>query len=225
MNRALVPVVLAVVILSSCQSFRERKLAEFNQAPLFGMVYDYEQKPVPAAQLLVDGRRGPQTDINGRFVIEALSRGAHRVKVTKEGFEPLEVQVDYLNRSQVLYLRVVSFNQLLRMAERALEEKRYYQVEDLLSRAAAIDPADPVGLYLRALYQSEKGEVQEAVRTLESVLEAGYRQPVLYLTLADLYQYRLQDDAQALRYLRQYLKLQGDPEARKRLEALEAGQK
>ena len=224
MKRLRLPVLLALTLtlsLSSCVSYRERRLREFNSSPLVGMVYDQEQKPCAAAQITVDGNAGPRTDINGRFVIDALTRGDHRIGVSKQGFEPLEVALSFVDRTQVLYLRVVSHGQLLRQAEEALGRGRFQEADGLLRRAEALDPEDPVGLYLRAVYFLRLEDIQQAIGLLQKILARGQRLPAVLLSLADIYQYRLQDAAQAANYLREYLRAEDDPDIRARLAELE----
>ena len=213
------PLVL-LLASASCVSQREQKLREFQEAPLFGMLYDHDQKPCPAAAVRVDGEDRAQTDINGRFTIVDLSRGEHRIGVRKQGYEDLEVSIQFLNRDQILYLRVISLRQLLEQAEAALEKKKLAETAALLARAEKIDAGDPVGVYLKALYLLETGAVAEASELLEGLAKAGYREAILYLSLADIYQYRLRDLARAAASLRAYLELQNDPDVRKRLEAL-----
>ena len=213
-------ITVSLLSVTSCLTKREVRLREFSEAPLFGMVYDNDHQPCSGALLFVDGEKGPSTDINGRFVIGSLSRGTHRVQVQKEGFEELEVFVDFLNKSQVLYLRVISFNQLLREVEQMLMKKRLLETEELLARAEAIYADDPVALYLKVLYLLEIEEPREAVRVLETVLQKGYREPVVYLSLADIYQYRLEDTEKAASQLQEYLKIQKDSEVQQRLDAL-----
>jgi len=224
MKRLRLPVPLVLILalsLSSCVSYQERRLREFNRAPLVGMVYDQEQKPCAAAQITVDGKEGPRSDINGRFVIDALERGDHQIGVSKEGFEPLKTKVSFVDRTQVLYLRVVSFSQLLRQAEEALGRGRFQEADGLLRRAEALDPEDPVGLYLRAVYFLRLEDVQQAIGLLQKILARGQRLPAVLLSLADIYQYRLQDPAQAAYYLREYLRAEDDPGIRARLAEVE----
>ena len=120
----------------------------------------------------------------------------------------------------MLYLKVVSFTQLLRRVEQALEERRIGQAEELIGRAERLNAADPVLLYLKAMYLLEAERAEEALRSLEQILGGGYREAVVYLTLADIYQYRMDDVPRAARALEEYLRLQKDPEVQKRLEAL-----
>ena len=214
---------LAMVGLSasSCLSYRQRQLREFRSATLVGMVFDQDQRPCAAALITVDGRQGPRTDINGRFVIDALERGDHRIGVSKQGFEALETKVSFVDRTQVLYLRVVSFSQLLRQAEEALDRRKLQEADGLLRRAEALDSEDPVGLYLRAVYFLRLEDPEQAVGLLQKILARGQRLPAVLLTLADIYQYRLKDEARAAGLLKEYLRAEDDPDVRARLAELE----
>src|SRR5512143_3536681 len=87
---------LSLSSLLSCVTYREKRLREFTSASLMGVVFDAEQKPCVGALVTVDGREGSRTDINGRFLIESLTRGDHRIGVRKDGYEPLETQVSFL---------------------------------------------------------------------------------------------------------------------------------
>jgi tetratricopeptide (TPR) repeat protein len=222
MKRQLVLLVLAFVLsFSSCVSYREKRLREFSSSPLIGMVYDGEQKPCAGALITVDGQGGPLTDINGRFIIDKLERGDHLFEVRKEGFETLEVPLSFVDRTQILYLRVVSHGQLLREAEEALDRRKLQEADRLLRRAVALDPEDPVGLYLRAVYFLKLDDTAQAIGLLQKILVRGQRPPAALLSLADVYQYRLQDTAQAMSYLREYLRTEDDPGIRTRLAELE----
>ncbi len=197
-HAALAVVFVSSLLVGSCLTQREKKLREFAEAPLTGMVYDHDQAPCPNALVVLDGTDGPHTDINGRFATDPITRGGHRVLVRKEGFEDLEVSFEFMNRNQVLYLRVISVDQLLRQAEASLEGKRLVEVERLLARAEAIDAANPVGRYLRALWHLARDEADAAVGILTELERAGYREPIVFLTLADVYQFRLARTAEAI---------------------------
>jgi hypothetical protein len=211
-----------VLCLGSCVSYREKRIREFASAPLLGMVYDRDQKPCVSALITVDGQDGPRTDINGRFVIDELARGDHLIGVQKEGYEPLQAPVSFLDRTQVLYLRVISYSRLLREAEEALDRQKLGEAEELLDRAEALDAEEPVGLYLRAVLFLKRGDSGRAAAQLEQILARGEPVPAVLLTLADLCQYRLGDPARAASFLREYLAVEDSPDIRARLQALEA---
>lgn len=205
---------------SSCLTRDRAASMEFGEAPLFGMVYDFDNQPCSDALIILDDEEGPQTDINGRFVIGYLPGGEHKVQVKKDGYEELSANFKFSNKNQVLYLRVISFSQLLRKTEYALEKKRLKETGELIQRVEAIDTDDPVAMYLKALYLLECRKPEEAVMILNRILEKGYSEPVIHITLADIYQYRLDDAGKALFYLEESLKIQRNNKIEERLEAL-----
>ncbi len=223
MSKARWMVVIAVAVLSlvAClhpgEPRRARRGSEF---PLLGMVYDADNQPVPGAWIIVDDRRRLRTDINGRFMIPRLPPGRHRVEVQKEDFEAMSTVIDFIDIKQVLYLKVISRVQLLRKAERALQERRIREAEEALRRAEAIRSNDPIGMYLRAILLAEAERFAEAAAVLQGLLTAGYREAPVYLALADIYQYRLRNPARAASYLEEALRRQRDPGLQMRLEEL-----
>jgi tetratricopeptide (TPR) repeat protein len=223
--RRLIPLVLlAVAALSSCLSNAGATMVSFTEAAMFGKAYDYDQKPCPGARIIVDGKEGPLTDVSGRFVLDPLKRGKHEIVVRKEGYEELATRIEFLSTTQVLYLRVVSEPQLVHLAEQAIRERKWSDAQGYLDRARGVVADDPVEKYLSAILLMEQGEPRQAVQALERLVGSGFRDPTVYLTLADIYQYRLGDDASARRSLEQFLKMRDDPEARKRLADLAATQ-
>jgi len=214
-------IVIALALsFSSCLSKDRSASMGFADAPLFGMVYDVDNQPCSDALIFIDNEEGPQTDINGRFVIGYLPGGEHKVQVKKDGYEELIANFKFSNKNQVLYLRVISFNQLLRKTEYALEKKRLKETGELIQRVEAIDADHPVAMYLKAVYLMECRKPEEAVIILNKILAKGYEEPVVYITLADIYQYRIDDAGKAVFYLEESLKIQRNHKTGKRLEAL-----
>ncbi|HEQ72070.1 MAG TPA: hypothetical protein ENN69_06235, partial [Spirochaetia bacterium] len=79
-------VLIPAAAFVSCRSFLNTK-EDFKNADLHGMIYDAHNQMCSGVQLLIDGTRGPLTDVNGRFTIYDLSKGAHEVTLKKQGYE------------------------------------------------------------------------------------------------------------------------------------------
>jgi tetratricopeptide (TPR) repeat protein len=211
---------LIIFILISCATTRKENLYEFTEAPLFGMVYDYDNQPCADVQIIIDGKSGPKTDINGRFAIDSLERGKHTIVVRKEGYEEHSFSFEFLNKGQILYLRMISFNQLLREIEKAIENEKWAEGESLIERAENIKRNDPVEMYLKAIFLKKKGDIEGALNTLLEILNLGYKEPYVYLALGDIYQYVLKSPVEAVEFIEKYLTLRGDREVQKRLDEL-----
>jgi tetratricopeptide (TPR) repeat protein len=221
MKKALVFSVLLVTILSvsSCAT-EKNSLVDFDEAPLMGMVYDYENLACADTLIIIDGKERTRSDINGRFIIDNLTQGTHLVTAKKGGYETLSFEFDFRTRSQVLYLRIISFHQLLKQLEDAIAAREWEEADSLISRAEAIKKGDPIQLYLKAIYRYETGNPESSVQILLEIIEEGYNDPVIYLTLSNIYQYKLNDLPEAIKYLEEYLKYEDDRDTRKRYEMM-----
>ncbi len=211
---------LSILIFISCATNKKKSPDDFTEAPLFGMVYDYDNRPCSEALIIIDDNDEVMSDINGRFIIGVLSRGNHIVTAKKEGYETLSFSFSFLNRTQVLYLRMISFHQLLVEIENAIEKREWNEVESLNKRAEEIKKDDPIQQYLKAVYLNERGHPEDAVRILLDIIKHGLDEPVIYLTVGDIYQYKLNNTPEALKYIDKYLELESDREVRKRYDML-----
>ena len=193
---------------------------EFGTAPLFGMVYDRDNQPCSNVHISVDGEERSISDINGRFIIAKLSKGSHTVSAYKERYEPLEISLDFLNKSQVLYLQIISFDQLLAKAEQSLERRDYLATEAALERARTLVSDDPVLHYLSAVLLRKTSEYQRAVDQLEDMLDRGNRNPAVYILLADILQYDMEDYEAAREYLGLLLEIRPEKSIEQRIEEI-----
>ncbi len=184
------------------------------------MAYDERNEPCAGARLEIDRSPGPTTDLSGRFEVRELSRGPHKIALAKPGYERLEVEFDFYDMNQVLYLKVVSLEDLLNRIEAALADRRLADAESLVIRAEAVSPGQADVRYLRAILALKSGDPPRAAQLLEQMAADGERSPAIYLTLADIYELTLGDRAKAMASLAVYLKLQEDSAARARLDAL-----
>ncbi len=220
MRLRVAPVLCAVLLAGSCASQQGGLAADFDAAPLFGMVYDGQNQPCAGVGIEVDGVEGPRSDLRGRFVIPGLARGEHRIAARKDGYEELIVTVPFLARTDVLHLRLTSFGQLLEAAQAALRDGRLADADALLARAQGLDADDALLRYLLALHAWKVGDFPSAVSRLEAMLAADGPQPAVLLFLADIHERDLDNPAKAIANLEAYLALRADPDAERRLGAI-----
>ena len=102
-----IAVIFSMLSVFCCVS-SEKKNTEFENSPLFGMLYDYRGQPCAGAVITIDGGLKVQTDINGRFVIQELSNGQHRLLMTKEGYENLSMVFSFI-RNSLCTIRLVRY--------------------------------------------------------------------------------------------------------------------
>ncbi len=219
-----VVIVVLVFLLWSCASEAKRDDRDFDTAALMGMIYDVDGQPCSGVTVKVDGSAGLVTDIRGRFALLDVRRGAHTIIATKQGFEDLTVEISFLNRTDILHLQMVSFGQLLDLAETAMSEQRWADAKALLVRAEKLNSGDAVLAYMFAVHAYRSGDYAEAVKRLEGLTASGRTLPVVYLFLAEVYEKGLKDTPKAIASLESYLKLRSDPDAEARLETMKKGQ-
>lgn len=209
---------MTMSLLTSCLTSSDPIV--FDSAPLFGMIYDADNRPVSGARVTVGEEQTFESGVMGRVVIPDLPRGTHVIAVAKRGYEPVALTVEFFSRSHVLYVRMVSFESLLSQAESAMSRGRFDEATDYLDRAAAVSPGDPRAAYARALlaYLRRNGAVAGSI--LERMIDEGYGRAFVHVLLADVHQYLLKDDYAAAASLRRYLKARDDAAAEERLSRL-----
>jgi hypothetical protein len=224
MRKTALALLMSAFLVASCASGNK---GAYEKAPLFGMIYDEDNQACPGVILALDGavsslESGTVSDIRGRFVLPDVTRGEHVLVARKDGYEELSLKVTILNRTDVLSLKMISFGQLLGLAEKALEERKWEQAHAYLGRAAKLDPADSVLSYLKAVQAYSTASYQEAADLLNGILEKGTGEPSVYLFLADIYERKLADREKAIENLQAYLRRRADSDAEKRLVELKA---
>jgi len=222
----LLPLILLLLIIS-CKSDPE---GYFESSNLPGMIYDDDNRPCDKVLLTVwsideelveEEILKVQSDINGRFTIPGLNKGNFRILAEKEGYESITSEIFYSSRLDVLYLKILSQKQILSKATDALSERRFGKVEEFLLRSEKINSDDPYSLYLKSVFLYEKKQYNEAVIPLERIISLGYKFPYVHLLLADLFQYELDEQGEALFQLNKYLDLFEDSEIELRKKELE----
>jgi tetratricopeptide (TPR) repeat protein len=188
---------------------------------LYGMIYDRNNRPVGNVSIYINEKYAASSDIHGRFSVPQLKpKLTYAVSAKKEAYEEARLDISYSDPAQVLYIQMLSADDLLAEAEEALGEKDWLKAESSLSRALNTG-ANPLALgYLRGILAFGRGRYREALDILLNLAEEEKDAPFLYLFIADLYQYRFDDADRAGEFLRKFLELREDGTVRSRLEML-----
>jgi hypothetical protein len=207
---------LALLALGSCATSSIPR----TLPPLNGMIYDYDNIPVASASVEVNGKQATSSDVNGRFALSDYLPGQYAIVVQKEGYETVRLNIRYDDPTQILYIKLFSVDQLLKLAESAFERRNWQETEDYLHRAELIQPGNVPLRFLQAALGFRRGNNEEAQRILNRLLADEANDPFIHVFLADLFQYRLNDGPTALRHLDAFLNLRYDPEIEKRRDEL-----
>ncbi|MBB6478490.1 carboxypeptidase-like regulatory domain-containing protein [Spirochaeta isovalerica] len=227
MSRKTLFIVSAVLILLACKSNEDQYLFESSNLP--GMIYDSDNRP--CERVLINAYRigesgeeflfSVETDINGRFTLPGLDRGAYKIEAVKRGYERLSTQIEYTSRTEVLYLKMFSQEQILGLAAEYLEMGQKGKCREALDRSSLINDRNPHHLYTEAIFQYRSGDYEKALTFLEMIEEQGFRFPAVFLFKGDIYQYQYLDFNKAKEALQEYLLLIDDGDVKMRIEELE----
>lgn len=86
-----------------------------------------------------------------------------------------------MNRTQVVYVKIFSLDQILSRAEEALTNRKLADAESFLNRAAKIDGADPLLIFLKASLAVKRDNPGEAAALLQFLIEHQTAEPPVYL--------------------------------------------
>jgi tetratricopeptide (TPR) repeat protein len=185
------------------------------------MIYDEENRPVNNAQVYVDGHYRASSDIHGHFNIQGLkNKKNYTIEINKPGYEHLKTAITYTGPTYILYLRLISADQLLAKAEELLRKKDLIEVKSFLQRASDAGGSHVSIQYLRAILEFYNEQYQNALDILKELVEVEKTSPFLYLFIADLYQYYTDSPETAEFWLAQSLVLNYDPGVEQRLRDL-----
>lgn len=208
----------AIALLSCATTARKRE----KLPPLYGTIFDQENKPVPSVELFLDGSYAATSDVHGRFSLLSVKKTDEHIVVARcAGFEPVELRFTYTDATQVMYISMFSADQLLSSAERSIRDKNWAEAEAFLVRAEK-NGADPLYCeYLRAVFAVHRNDTEKAKETLLKLIDQGHAKPHVLLFLADIYEYHDNDVENAREYLRRFLQLRSDIEIEQRLRRLD----
>jgi len=207
-----------LLLVVSCNS--TPIVEEKNITATYCMVYDYDSKPVPDVEVSVEDIIRAKTDINGRCMIVGLDPGSYQVQFKKQDFEILHKEFNLGDIGQVLYVKIISSAQLLKEAEKKLDQRHWQEARVFIERVLAMHSIDPTARYLDAVLRFRQEDLLGAEGILFSLLKDNYREPYILLFLADIEQYRLKNLTKAKIQLVDYLKLRYDPDIEQRLHLL-----
>lgn len=213
-TKYIIGVCLAAALLISCVS---NKLdTNFSEAALVGKITDKDNQPCSNVTVTMDNFFKTTSDINGTFYLSPVTRGKHTFKFTKDGYKEEIREYEFLNISQVIYQKMISMEQILEEIEKDISQKKYEIAQDYIEEGKAIDPANPVLNYLHGVLYYRLARYDLAIQKFESILQNGFTEPYIYLTLTDIYEYEKADYTKAHEYILKYLDLVDDNAAKLR---------
>lgn len=160
---------LFCALLCSCNT------AEFHhpQIDVHGMVYDYENRPVAGYNLAFGGYK-TRTDVSGRFSIPSMPLGSYNVIGKMEGYESYLAVITIGSKTDIVYIRIASFSDVINMTENALSANDNCSAEKYASRALCIDSDNNLGLFYLAVIKFRLQCFTESKTILEGIEKKGF---------------------------------------------------
>jgi hypothetical protein len=170
----------AITLFDSCSTWKDP--SDFESAPLYGMVYDERKQPCSGVEIRIDRPSNVYlrsiTDVNGRFMAPHVRRGKHILFLSKPGYEPREIVFEFLNRTQVFHVRMVSGAKLLLEFEQALLREHLDAAREYAVRISKVGGFEGIAVFLHALLAYKRGEYREALARLDGLESRSYRSAV-----------------------------------------------
>lgn len=161
----------------------------FDEAPLYGMIYDKQNRPVKGVRIVQNGKLLGTSDVNGRFFLSKISQGSQQFRFEKAGYESLELEVDFQNRTEVLYINMRSAFDCMVQADMALSQQSFADARQAIDIGIDIDPLHQGLHFLSAILYLKVGDPGSCLLEIISLWEMGRRDRELYslaLHVADM---------------------------------------
>lgn len=215
MKKSIIVLVISFLFFS-CSTTKVEKTS-FN-----GMIYDGDNEPVSGVKIQVDEKHQTVSDMYGRFYLDNLSLSTnYTLTASKKDYETVILPFEFQNITQIVYITMYSSDQLLKEAEKVLSEDNIDKAKEFVKRSEDCSGGKTISSqYLSAVILYREGRVDEALDLLKSLINYGNKYPYIYLFLADISEYDLNDIETAKTYLQKFLDNSYDFEIEKRYKKL-----
>jgi hypothetical protein len=167
--------------LSSCAS-------EFGRAKINvnGMIYDFENRPLPNYTIALGKKYSAFTDINGRFFLPKVRAGRYEASGRKSGYESFKGEIIVSDKKQIVYLRIPSSGQLLDLAGDALSKNQIDEAGEFTRRAYNIGVQSTELLFYMAVVAFRKKDYPGALYYLQTAVDSGFADEYVHRFLDEL---------------------------------------
>ena len=151
------------LLFSGCASTKK-----LGGRTVYAMIYDYSNNAVSGADFYLDGKFIGSSGINGRFMFNLYGDGEKKLHIEKDGCIAIDDLVSWAP-SLVLYYRIKSSADLLRMAEKKYDEGLFSEAMEDIDSAITAGGKKDEALYLKALFLSRSGKFIHSNEVLDEM--------------------------------------------------------
>lgn len=181
----LLPTVLLFIFSCAGSTSLWLKPERFTRAPLWGMVYDHQGQPCRNVSIRCGFRRS-ETDFNGRFVIQDLPRGKHRLILGGAGYESLAVDIRFTDRRQIFHAVLSRTGERITEAANLLVASEFERAERILFPDGIQPSKDPETLWLQTWLLWKTGRSDQAATFLDTLQRLCPGNPWLQLLAGEM---------------------------------------
>ena len=163
---------MAVLITSCTTTIRN----DGSKGLMQGMLYDFDNSPICGYELELDGKIRVFTDINGRFEFPSAEYKTHTLTGNGNGYIEIDRAYDFSDRSQILYLKIPSIDNLYTQLDTALSTSQNEEAEKLLQTLSKYRQTEPKFKLYEAIYRfrnstdTDKSLLTTEIKQLENEL-------------------------------------------------------
>ncbi len=183
-SRVIVLTALLCASYSSCASFSS---SSFSHADLHGMLYNQAGEAVINAHICVqpiDSHSLPTcaySDIYGKFTLPQLPPDTYNVTVGAHEHAVQTFSCSFLNSTQVLYIPLLSWRDLLSLSLIEIEANRIEQALAYIEEAESISPNKTMIDYFKAAVDFKKGQFDFAQDRLQRTRNQFSADMIMYV--------------------------------------------
>lgn len=170
MKGVLLCILCGIAVLSGCAT--KALMDKGKSSEMVLMVYDYENNGLQNVSVYIDDEFAGKTDINGRYLLNLPENKQYKLALEKNEYEGAGGAFLY-DPFYVLYFQMGNSEQLLGLAERAMDEGGYEEAIGYLERTLAVDSRRMDALFLLAAANYKTGRADEALKALDEVTAMG----------------------------------------------------
>jgi hypothetical protein len=101
---------------------------------IHGLVIDASNKPVSGYCLTINNKTF-FTNETGMFTAEKISAGSHHLSGYGEGYISINKNIEIINKSALLYIRVLSIDEIIEQSESLFKSGEWLEAEKIIAQA------------------------------------------------------------------------------------------
>ena len=160
-------IILFFMFIYGCKSTPKDK----TDITVNGMIYDTDNRPVVNYLIFIDGQAYGISDIGGRFTLKKVSKGKHLLSGNGTGYLSISQEINILDKSQILYLRVPSVESRFKEAYFFITQEEYSKAEECIKDILLSESENSDALFFMSLIKHLQGDKEQSLEYINRFRE------------------------------------------------------